>query len=249
MITKSAFKELSMEHSNGNYFLRPDRILGCFEVNHNSRPKLNLKSITELEIEKNREKALLSKLEMSERIQLINATRINNAVSVTLWSSLSEVKVPKRTSAAVATSPHLSISASANNNKASLLSKSNMASFSPPLSSVQQQQQQQQRIHTKKDTSGGGGGGGGGGGDSKENDMEIELTELGVNGTTCGDTTGVEHKMHDDDDDNDDDVVGQINPMATLMHSASTRSLGVSISFISDIDEGDDELIEDGTLM
>lgn len=104
MVSKSAFKEFSMENRDGNFFLRPDRILGCFHVEHSSRPKLTLKLVTELDIEKNREIQLIEKLEMAEKKQVRNVLRISKAVD-TLWSSLSEVKIPTPTATSENDSP------------------------------------------------------------------------------------------------------------------------------------------------
>lgn len=93
MISKSTFKEFSLEHSNGNYFLRPDRVLGCFYINQDKKPKLTLKLLGELQIERNREQQVIEKLKLTEDKHHLNTVRIDNTVSI-LWNSLKEVKIP-----------------------------------------------------------------------------------------------------------------------------------------------------------
>ena len=51
MISKSTFKGFSLEHNNGDYFLRPDRILGAFHVDPRRKPLLNLKVAIELDVD------------------------------------------------------------------------------------------------------------------------------------------------------------------------------------------------------
>jgi hypothetical protein len=113
MISKSTFKEFSLEHHNGNYFLRPDRILGCYHVDHNyARPKLTLKLIAELEMEKKKEEQVFEKLILSEKKHKSNVIRVNKSVSM-LWSALHEIKLPTVPSRSASTSSATSSSSTA----------------------------------------------------------------------------------------------------------------------------------------
>jgi hypothetical protein len=178
-----------MEHSNGNYFLRPDRILGCFQINHNARPKLTLKLVAELEIEKNREKQLVEKLEKSAKKHVSNAARIDNVVEM-LWTSLSEVKIPTVTHNTAASSSASSISKTAkrNNSIGQGLESLVLAAVSP----LQFQRSEKESYNSSEI----------GGGDVDDIDIDIEMTHLGVG------TSGAYH--------NDDDGTShQQNPMTT----------------------------------
>ena len=66
MVSKSTFKDFSLEHNGGNYFLRPDRILEAFHVDQKRLPIVKLNSQSELEFEKNRDRQAIEKLEIME---------------------------------------------------------------------------------------------------------------------------------------------------------------------------------------
>jgi hypothetical protein len=48
MVTKTTFSTFSLSHPDGNYFLRPDRVMGAFFVDRNSPPDTNANSEAEL---------------------------------------------------------------------------------------------------------------------------------------------------------------------------------------------------------
>jgi hypothetical protein len=122
MISKSTFKEFSLEHHNGNYFLRPDRILGCYQVDHNyARPKLTLKLIAELEMEKKKEEQVFEKMVLSEKKHKSNVIRVNKSVSM-LWSALHEIKLPTIPSRSASTSSATSSSATGGGRQTRLFS-------------------------------------------------------------------------------------------------------------------------------
>jgi hypothetical protein len=51
MVTKTTFNTFSLSHPDGNYFLRPDRIMGAFFVDRSSPPDSNANSEAELNSE------------------------------------------------------------------------------------------------------------------------------------------------------------------------------------------------------
>jgi hypothetical protein len=106
MVSKSTFKEFSLEHNNGNYFLRPDRIMGAFHYHSNAEASKRLKSKSnwisksksstsssssfslklsaEMLVEMKRDKQSVHKLEMAEAKLVSNVTRIDEAVD-SVW--------------------------------------------------------------------------------------------------------------------------------------------------------------------
>jgi hypothetical protein len=90
MISRSTFRDISLEHSDGNYFLRPDRILGAFYID-SSNPVVfsDFRTRAEIIVEKNRERQSLERLITAEEIGRQNTARIDAAVS-DIWSSSSE---------------------------------------------------------------------------------------------------------------------------------------------------------------
>jgi hypothetical protein len=90
MISKSTFSEISLEHSNGNYFLRPDRILGCFHIDSTVPPTesmvVSVQSVAELIVEKNRERQVYDVLHMADVTQKDAMARIDSAVA-SIWRS------------------------------------------------------------------------------------------------------------------------------------------------------------------
>jgi hypothetical protein len=82
MISKSTFTELSLEHGVGNYFLRPDRILGCFLVDPRNPPLIeSIEIASELDVEKNREQQACEKLQAAENKLKGNVDRIDIALA------------------------------------------------------------------------------------------------------------------------------------------------------------------------
>lgn len=93
VVSKSTFNEFSLDHSDGNYFLRPDRILGCFYIDSSHAPVLNnLESISEIAVEKSRELQALQKLKEFEQKSHQNTSRIDTAVE-TIWNSSEQSKL------------------------------------------------------------------------------------------------------------------------------------------------------------
>jgi hypothetical protein len=237
MITKSAFKELSMEHSNGNYFLRPDRILGCFQINHNARPKLSLRLVTELEIERSREAQLAEKLVLSEAKQLSNVARIDLSVS-SLWSSLKDIKVPSPSSASPSSTASSSITTTTTTaTKRASKTFAERVSFSPMMSSYRHMNSSGGTHHKENphiinhtiddddDDDGGGGGGGGG-------DMDIEMTSQSTNQyhNRSGASNSMSHKEEDDDDANSGTY--QKNPMGISFNERLAPDIAANVSTI-----------------
>jgi hypothetical protein len=52
MISKGTFEFLSLKHANKNYFLRPDFILGVFQVDHSIKFKLKPRILAQLDLER-----------------------------------------------------------------------------------------------------------------------------------------------------------------------------------------------------
>jgi len=92
MISKSTFKDFSLEHHH-NYFLRPDRIFGAFYIDPNNRPCLDqLESISEMVVEKNREREVYEKLDNAEKAHRSNILRIENQLT-SIWNVLDELEL------------------------------------------------------------------------------------------------------------------------------------------------------------
>mmetsp|Transcript_30159 Transcript_30159/g.38907 ORF Transcript_30159/g.38907 Transcript_30159/m.38907 type:complete len:179 (+) Transcript_30159:213-749(+) len=92
MVSKSIFRDLSLEHHNGNYFLRPDRILGAFYVDPKRLPVLDtLELVSEVTVEKNRENQVFEKLRDAENKHHNNATRVDTSIA-SLWNRSLEIK-------------------------------------------------------------------------------------------------------------------------------------------------------------
>lgn len=92
MISKSTFEEFSLPHHNGSYFLRPDRILAAFRVDHSIKLTLSTDSIDILTNEKLKEIEMIDILKKSEDSNQFNITRIDITLA-TLWKSLNEVSI------------------------------------------------------------------------------------------------------------------------------------------------------------
>jgi hypothetical protein len=95
MITKSTFKEFSSPHPDGNYFLRPDRILGVFHIELENRRNHHTPLVTETEtttvttaemmVEKNRELKVNQVFELADSKQISNTLRIDDAIAL-IWA-------------------------------------------------------------------------------------------------------------------------------------------------------------------
>jgi len=92
MFTKSTFKGFSLEHHDGNFFLRPDRILGAFRVFDHCRPVLDQSGIKELEKEQQREKLGLDGIDIAFQEHASNITRVD-AVLSDIWAYLTKLEV------------------------------------------------------------------------------------------------------------------------------------------------------------
>mmetsp|Transcript_30134 Transcript_30134/g.38881 ORF Transcript_30134/g.38881 Transcript_30134/m.38881 type:complete len:232 (+) Transcript_30134:149-844(+) len=113
MIPKSIFKDFSLNHNDDNYFLRPDRILGCFYVDNSANyrkrrssssdvGKNNKKeknhhnncSLSEITVEVNRELHSHEKLNQVEQRNHNNITRIDKVLA-TIWNNEGEEEEEK----------------------------------------------------------------------------------------------------------------------------------------------------------
>jgi hypothetical protein len=91
MISKSTFKELSLAQNDGNYFLRPDRILGAFRIDSSALPMVvSIEAVSEMIVEKNRELKVYELLQLADSKQKSNSDRIDRAISL-IWA-VDEVK-------------------------------------------------------------------------------------------------------------------------------------------------------------
>jgi hypothetical protein len=91
MISKSTFKEFSLAHPDGNYFLRPDRILGAFHVDSSAPPVLvSIETVSELMVEKHRELRVNESLQLADSKQRSNTIRIDRSIG-SIWA-VDEVK-------------------------------------------------------------------------------------------------------------------------------------------------------------
>jgi hypothetical protein len=85
------FKEFSLAHPDGNYFLRPDRILGAFHVDSSAPPVLvSIETLSELIVEKNRELKVNESLHLADSKQRSNTVRIDRSIG-SIWA-VDEVK-------------------------------------------------------------------------------------------------------------------------------------------------------------
>jgi hypothetical protein len=80
MVSKGTFECLSLKHANDNYFLRPDFILGVFQVDHSIKFKLNPKVLTQLETERKLDLESVTMLEDCNSRIKHNINKINEAV-------------------------------------------------------------------------------------------------------------------------------------------------------------------------
>lgn len=82
MVTKTSFGCFSLKHPDGNFFLRPDRILGCFHVKHDMRiPDFyNPESWQQLSEELQKDEASVKKLKENELKIQTNHHKVNVAV-------------------------------------------------------------------------------------------------------------------------------------------------------------------------
>jgi len=93
MVSKSTFRDFSLEHHGHNYFLRPDRIFGAFYLDPTNRPVLeNVELISEMVVEKNRESQVYEKLANAEKAHRSNVRRIENQLN-SIWDSFDELQL------------------------------------------------------------------------------------------------------------------------------------------------------------
>lgn len=94
MISKSTFECFSMEHKDGSYMLRRDRILGVFHMDSNKQPVLNVSLVAErwkeLQIRSNLMKS-------TDDYHLNNMNRINDSIDK-YWECLNELKLSSTSS-------------------------------------------------------------------------------------------------------------------------------------------------------
>lgn len=81
MVSKTAFNALALPYSDGNYFLRPDRILAAFHLNCKSWPRLTSNDLALIEKERSLEMASRGKLVASIESQAQVASETRNQIS------------------------------------------------------------------------------------------------------------------------------------------------------------------------
>jgi hypothetical protein len=80
-----------MEHPDGNYFLRSDRILGVFHVSSTHRlPFFDNRILSDMSAERAREMSLQSSLEKDASVKQANVFRVDMALE-TIWKSDAQV--------------------------------------------------------------------------------------------------------------------------------------------------------------
>jgi hypothetical protein len=85
-----------MAHPDGNYFLRPERILGAFHVDSSAPPVIaSMEIASELIVEKNRELRVNELLQLVDSKQRSNTDRIDAAIG-SIWA-VDEVKLMMET--------------------------------------------------------------------------------------------------------------------------------------------------------
>jgi len=82
MFSKSVFMKFSLGDRDGNYFLRPDRILGAFVVNHAKLPLMNAGSQRLLKNEISYDQFSIEKLNEIDSRTKNNSVRMNKAIIV-----------------------------------------------------------------------------------------------------------------------------------------------------------------------
>jgi hypothetical protein len=82
MVSKSTFTSFSLPHPDGNYFLRPDRILGAFRVYPKVPLLINDTTISDLELEMKLDIDSVVLLRVTQEIQQSNLTRIGSEITV-----------------------------------------------------------------------------------------------------------------------------------------------------------------------
>jgi hypothetical protein len=82
MVSKSAFENFSLKDVNENYFLRPDRILGVFQVNHSIHLEVNSSIENALEMERQSDLESVELLKEAGKSMSENIARIDRAVKL-----------------------------------------------------------------------------------------------------------------------------------------------------------------------
>eukprot|EP00615_Pteridomonas_danica_P010366 CAMPEP_0114339354 /NCGR_PEP_ID=MMETSP0101-20121206/7684_1 /TAXON_ID=38822 ORGANISM="Pteridomonas danica, Strain PT" /NCGR_SAMPLE_ID=MMETSP0101 /ASSEMBLY_ACC=CAM_ASM_000211 /LENGTH=636 /DNA_ID=CAMNT_0001472315 /DNA_START=238 /DNA_END=2148 /DNA_ORIENTATION=+ len=96
MISRSTFRDFSLEHKNGTYFLRQDRILGMFRVDPKVHISLNSKAFVSILSEKIKEKNVFNNIKNNgQKNKEINLSRINQIYDE-LWFKDDEDKALKQ---------------------------------------------------------------------------------------------------------------------------------------------------------
>jgi hypothetical protein len=82
MVSKTCFACFSLPHPDGNFFLRPDRILGAFHIDSSTILDLNTlnESLEKLEVEMGEDGEESERLKQNEKKLRQNTRRINKAV-------------------------------------------------------------------------------------------------------------------------------------------------------------------------
>jgi hypothetical protein len=151
MITKSTFKEFSSPHPDGNYFLRPDRILGVFHIELDNGRNLHLPLATEtsttvttaeMMVEKNRELKVNQVFELADSKQISNTLRIDDAIAL-IWAEAEKKKNMNMENMNMKITNSSSSSTSQNSHSSSSSSKSLLPSMSSSSSSSGELEQQE----------------------------------------------------------------------------------------------------------
>jgi hypothetical protein len=89
VVSKSTFGGFSMNNSDGSFFLRPDRVLGAFEVDQTRLPALTAGTTSLIEAEKVKEKYVLGPLAKAAQKHQANVSRVGASIE-DLWSDAAE---------------------------------------------------------------------------------------------------------------------------------------------------------------
>jgi hypothetical protein len=88
MVSKVTFEHFALKHPDGSYFLRPDRILGMFYVDHNNPPTSNTAECeASLVTEKAHDNHSIESLHEAEFKIRENTSRINKGLEI-YWESI-----------------------------------------------------------------------------------------------------------------------------------------------------------------
>eukprot|EP00615_Pteridomonas_danica_P000813 CAMPEP_0114340390 /NCGR_PEP_ID=MMETSP0101-20121206/8348_1 /TAXON_ID=38822 ORGANISM="Pteridomonas danica, Strain PT" /NCGR_SAMPLE_ID=MMETSP0101 /ASSEMBLY_ACC=CAM_ASM_000211 /LENGTH=520 /DNA_ID=CAMNT_0001473643 /DNA_START=2727 /DNA_END=4289 /DNA_ORIENTATION=- len=136
MFSKSLFEQFSLASSDGSYYLRPDRILGCFYVDPHNLPQITTTSMKLLDNEMIHDRWSVEKIKDLNLLRLKNSLRIDKALSkLSENTQLSPHSIPAPSPSSPSPSSSSSSSSSSKTTTSPLFSSSSPSLPSlPPLS-------------------------------------------------------------------------------------------------------------------